>query len=80
MTEEDTSLEAAKRLKFRVVFSHYNHPLKRYGQKMGRCLSLLVNEAARVLKSVEMVKIHDVKTYAQQVSETLQARYPRGIH
>ena len=27
-----------------------------------------------------MVKIHDVKTYATQLSHTLHTRYPRGIH
>ena len=27
-----------------------------------------------------MVKIHDVKTYATQLSHTLHTQYPRGIH
>ena len=40
MTEEDESLSPEKRLKFRVVFSHYSHPLKQYSKKIGRCLSL----------------------------------------
>ena len=79
MVEEDETLPPDKRIKFRVVFSQFRHPLKRYGQKIGRCLSLLVNEAARLLKCVEMTRISDVKTYAQQVSDTLQLRYPRGI-
>ena len=81
MVEEDDTLPPDKRMKFslRVVFSQYRHPLKSYGQKIGHCLFLLVNEAARLLKSVEMTRISDVKVYAQQVSDALRDRYPRGV-
>ena len=49
--ERDGSLPRDTKLQLRVVFSHYNHPLKQYSRKIGRYWSMQADEASRVLKS-----------------------------
>ena len=41
-------------LKWRILFSHYRHPLRWGGRLIGRCLTLLVNSCPQYLSSLEM--------------------------
>ena len=77
--EEDDTVPPDKRLKFRVVFGHLSHPLKQYGKQIGRCISLLVNEAAHVLKILELVTISDAKAYAEQLPKNMVTQSPTGF-
>ena len=44
--------------KLLLVFSYFNHPMKQYAKRNGRCLNVLLEEARAALQTFEMTKVH----------------------
>ena len=66
-------------LKWRILFSHFHHPLKRYGQRVGRALTLLIKAVVQVFDTWAMLNTGDVREFAGRVESSLSKLYPGGI-
>ena len=68
-------------LKLRLVFSYFNHPMKQYAKRIGRCLNVLLEEAKTALHTFEMTKVHDIVQWAHTVNSCtsrIKLKTPQG--
>jgi hypothetical protein len=59
-------------LKWRILFSHYRHPMRWYGRLIGRCLTLLINLCPYYLPSLEMPHTKDLLSAVRYWNTRLQ--------
>ena len=57
---KNKSVETKGILKWRILFSHYSHPLRWWGRLIGRCLTMLVNMGQELFDSLEMPHTKDL--------------------
>ena len=69
----DQSHQFFNLLKWRILFSHYRHPMRWYGRLIGRCLTLLVNLCPQHLPSLEMPHTKDLLSAVRYWNTRLQA-------
>ena len=62
--------------KQRVIFSYAKHPLKSYSRLMGRALTLMVEQGARTLQTLEMTRLDGVVQWAKRANTRLQQATP----
>ena len=58
--------------KQRVIFSYAKHPLKAYSRLMGRALTIMVEQGARTLQTLEMTRLDGVVSWAQRANTRLR--------
>ena len=76
---KNKSNELIAELKWRILFSHFHHPLKKYGQRVGRALSLLIKAVVQVFDTWAILNTGDVREFAGRVESSLSKLYPDGI-
>ena len=57
--------------KFRILFSHFAHPMKEFGRKVGRASSVLINIARDRMPTWAILKIGEVRQYFQNAEEAM---------
>ena len=68
-------------LKLRLLFSYFNHPMKQYAKRIGRCLNVLLEEAKIALQTFEMTKVHDIVQCTHEVNactSRIKLKKPQG--
>ena len=53
-------------LKWRLMFSHFSHPIKLHGRLIGRCLTLLISAANQMLDTWAILDVRDVRAYVEK--------------
>ena len=76
---KNKSNELIAELKWRILFSHFHHPLKKYGQRVGRALTLLKKTVVQVFDTWAILNTGDVREFAGRVESSLSKLYPDGI-
>ena len=58
--------------KQRVLFSYYSHPLRRYGRRVGRCLTLLLKEAKKYIPSTGILSTQCTMVFIRRWNKWLK--------
>ena len=69
-----------KQLRWRVLFSHFRHPVRRFSRLIGRCLSVLLHQATVLLRSLGMENIMRVRKVAEQSTCSMRTLLRCGMH
>ena len=68
--------KSVEEIKTRIIFSHYNHPGKEWGRKVGRAISTLILTAKDIIPTWAMLDIREVKGYATELQKALDKEPP----
>ena len=63
--------------KWRLLFSHCNHPLRCMGL-IRRCLTVLIKTANHFLRTWAILDVREVRDYVAKLSSTMNTLYPSG--
>ena len=65
-------------LKWRLLFSHFSHPMKQHGRLISRCLTLLISAATQMLDTWAILDVRDVRAYVEKLNSAMARLYPSG--